>query len=153
VKNFSVNNPLSLIAIFASLAESIALGILPFSDHLTDGQIWVIVLFAVSYPILMAGAFWFVLIFKHANLFSPEEHGRDRYPNNVLKYNDDQETNAFLVILDKAKQNGRSGELIAKIQSFLEPYGIEDDTISFMLNPSNDDLHEQVMHFLKKEWK
>ena len=153
MKTIGVSNPLSLIAIFASLAESIALGILPFSDHLTVGQRWVIILFAVSYPILMAGVFWWVLIYKHANLFSPEEHGRDRYSNNVLSYRNNQETDQFFEIWTEAHKNGRSDELNDRIKSVLNPYGIEEDAISFMLNPSNDDLHQEVMMYLKKEWK
>jgi hypothetical protein len=152
MKGINVSNPLSLIAIFASLAESIALGILPFSEHLTSAQIWAIILFAVLYPFLMAGVFWWVLIYRHANLFSPEEHGRDRYSRNVLSYRDDQETNNFLNIWAQADESGRSEALNAKIRSFLEPYGIEEDAISFMLNPSNDDLHEEVMKYLNQEW-
>lgn len=153
MKGVSVTNPLSLIAIFASLAESMALGILPFSVHLTCSQTWAIIIFAVAYPVLMAGIFWWVLIYKHANLFSPEEHGRDRYSDQVLSFKDDRDTNKFLEILTKADENGRFADLNALIKEFLEPYGIEDDILSFMLNPSNDDLHEEVMKHLEKEWK
>lgn len=152
MKGISVSNPLSLIAIFASLAESIALGILPFSEHLSSGQTWTIVIFAVTYPILMAGAFWWVLIYRHANLFSPEEHGRDQY-SKVLRYSDDRMTNRFLEVYDKALSAGRSDELNAKITEFFEPYAIEEDIVTFMLNPSNDDLHQEVMSYLEKEWK
>ena len=153
MKGINVSNPLSLIAIFASLAESIALAILPFAKHLTSGQIWALVLFVVCYPMLMAGVFWWVLIYRHANLFSPEEHGRDRYSSNVLNYRDDYGTNHFLNIWAQAQDDGRTEELNAKIRAFLEPYGIQEDPISFMLNPSNDDLHEEVMLNLKQEWK
>ena len=52
----------------------------------------------------MAGAFWWVLIHRRANLFSPEEHGRDRYSSTVLNYSDNHETDNFLNIWAKADE-------------------------------------------------
>jgi hypothetical protein len=153
VKGIAVSNPLSLIAVFASLAESIALAILPFAEHLSSAQKWAIILFTVLYPLLMAGTFWWVLIYRHANLFSPEEHGREHYPDNVLKYNNDRDTNGFFDIWSEADRNGRCAELNDKITEFMGHYGLEDDSISFMMNSSNGDLQKEVMAFLKKEWK
>lgn len=154
MKGISVSNPLSLIAIFASLAESIALGILPFANHLTDNQIWAIIIFAVTFPTLMAGIFWWVLIFRHEHLFSPEEHGKDNYSENVLKLDNTRDSKQLLALREAAENDGKLTDFDAIIRSFLDQnYAYQGDVMTFIINPSNADLHKEVLKHVKRESK
>jgi len=153
VKDFKVTNPLSLIAIFASLAESISLGILPLSSSLAVHQVDMIIKFAAIYPFFMGGMFWLVLIIAPENLFSPEEHkrGDEKYQKNVMKYKEDKETSEFLAISEKAKQDGREKDLYANIEAFLfDELGISAHPVTFMLDPANNSLHDKVIERLKE---
>ena len=65
-----IKNPLTLIAVFAGLAEVAATGALPFlPDTIQQTFVWYVMLF----PVLLVLAFFLTLNFNHGVLYSPSD--------------------------------------------------------------------------------
>jgi len=73
-KNKYVKNPLSIIAIFASLSEAIATGVLPFlTIELQKIFIW----FVMGFPVMLVLLFFFTLHKKYHALYAPSDYKSD----------------------------------------------------------------------------
>ncbi len=69
-----VKNPLSIIALFASLSEAIATGVLPFlSGELQKIFIW----FVMGFPVMLVSLFFYTLHKKHHVLYAPSDYKSD----------------------------------------------------------------------------
>ena len=83
-----VKNPLSMLAVFAALVEVICGIIAPFSNDETQ---LILIIFIVSFPVLLLGAFISILFLKPQFFYSPNEyHGLsdkvlEIFSNNPLK--------------------------------------------------------------------
>jgi hypothetical protein len=74
-----IYNPLTIIAIFAGLAEIAGTGIIPFIN--TDLQkifIW----YVMGFPLILVGLFFVTLNFNHKTLYSPSDFSDE---NNFIK--------------------------------------------------------------------
>lgn len=70
----SISNPLTLIAIFAGLAETTAVSVLPFLEpNIQSTFVWFVMLF----PALLVGLFFAVLWWKSQNLYAPADYRDD----------------------------------------------------------------------------
>lgn len=80
-----VDNPLTLIAIFAGISESIALAVLPILAEqnvtLPDPLVW----FAVLFPTLIVVLFFATLNFNHKVLYSPSDFSDQEHFLSILK--------------------------------------------------------------------
>jgi hypothetical protein len=75
-----IDNPLTLIGVFASLAEVSGTVVLKF---LTCSVQQTFVWFVMAFPFTLVLLFFAVLIFKNENLYSPAERGRDNFQRSV----------------------------------------------------------------------
>lgn len=69
-----VRNPLTIIAIFAALAEVGGTIVLPLLEPITQ---YIYVWFLMLFPIALVGAFFFVLYKKHHVLYAPSDFKED----------------------------------------------------------------------------
>ena len=70
----AISNPLTLIAIFAGLAESAAIGVLPFLESSVQSTfVWFVMLF----PALLVVLFFAVLWWRSQNLYAPADYRED----------------------------------------------------------------------------
>ncbi|HWZ05140.1 MAG TPA: hypothetical protein VNX40_16095 [Mucilaginibacter sp.] len=75
-----IDNPLTLIGVFASIAEVSATTVLHFLDkEVQKTFVW----FVMAFPFTLVLLFFTVLLFKHENLYSPAERGRDNFQKSV----------------------------------------------------------------------
>lgn len=74
MRKVSISNPLTLIAIFAGLAETTAVSVLPFLEpNIQSIFVWFVMLF----PALLVGLFFAVLWWKSQNLYAPADYRDD----------------------------------------------------------------------------
>ena len=70
----SIRNPLSIIALFASLSEVTATGVLPLiPTSLQNIFIW----FVMGFPVLLVGLFFYTLHKRHHVLYAPSDYKSD----------------------------------------------------------------------------
>ena len=71
-----IKNPLTLIAVFAGLAEVAATGVLP----ILEGQVQnIFVWYVIIFPFVLVLAFFFTLNFNHRVLYSPGDFQDERH--------------------------------------------------------------------------
>lgn len=70
-----VSNPLTLIAIFAGVSESVGLGVLPFLDKLPAEYQGVLVWFLALFPSFIVVLFFATLNFNRQALYAPSDFG------------------------------------------------------------------------------
>ena len=71
VNGKKVSNPLTLMAVFAGLSESISVGVLPL---LQEGVQRVFVWFVMLFPSVLLLAFFVTLNFNHVVLYAPGDY-------------------------------------------------------------------------------
>lgn len=104
-----VKNPLTIIAIFAGLAEVFSTAVTPFlSVEIQYIFIW----FLVSFPLILIGLFFITLNFNHKVLYAPSD------------YKDEQH---FISILRPATKQEKENKLKEEIQEDFEINTIEED--------------------------
>ncbi|MDB5117691.1 MAG: hypothetical protein JWQ79_3183 [Mucilaginibacter sp.] len=75
-----IDNLLTLIGVFASLAEVSGTVVLKFLDvNVQRIFVW----FVMAFPFTLVLLFFLVLIFRNENLYSPAERGRDNFQRSV----------------------------------------------------------------------
>jgi len=80
MSKIAISNPLTLIAIFAGLAESAAIGALPFLEPgIQSTFVWFVMLF----PALLVALFFAVLWWRPENLYAPGDYREDASYLNV----------------------------------------------------------------------
>ena len=77
-----VNNPLTIIAIFAGLAEVSGTIVLPLLQHNTQA---VYVWFLIVFPTVLVGVFFYVLYHKHQVLYAPSDYRDDSTFKDIAK--------------------------------------------------------------------
>jgi hypothetical protein len=103
-----VKNPLTIIAIFAGLAEVFSTAVTPFlSVEIQYIFIW----FLVSFPLILIGLFFITLNFNHKVLYAPSD------------YKDEQH---FISILRPATKQEKENKLKEEIQEDIEINTIEE---------------------------
>lgn len=80
----TVKNPLTIIAIFAGIAEVSGTGILPFIDA-TNQQIFIY--FLVGFPVLLVILFFVTLNFNNSVLYAPSDFTNEENYMKVARYN------------------------------------------------------------------
>lgn len=69
-----ISNPLTMIGIFASIAEGAGAAVLPFIDKsLHSTYIW----FIIGFPMLLVLLFFLTLNFNHVKLYAPDDFDND----------------------------------------------------------------------------
>ena len=77
-ENRKVSNPLSMIAIFAGLTETVTVGVLPFLAGLPELMADMIT-FTVWFPVLLVVLFFLTLNFNHTVLYAPSDFRDDSH--------------------------------------------------------------------------
>lgn len=67
----TIKNPLTIIAIFAGIAEVSGTVVLPFVDKTNQ---WLFICFLISFPILLIGLFFVTLNFNNKALYAPSDY-------------------------------------------------------------------------------
>ena len=73
-KSSHVSNPLTIIAIFAGLAEVMSTVALPLIDAQNQG---VFIWFLMGFPLVLLGLFFITLNFNHKVLYAPKDYRDD----------------------------------------------------------------------------
>ena len=76
MKITTVRNPLTIIAIFAGLAEACSTGVLPFLDSSVQG---IFVWFVMAFPLVLVGAFFLTLNFNRHALYAPSDFSDEEH--------------------------------------------------------------------------
>jgi hypothetical protein len=77
-----VRNPLSVVAIFAGIAEVSGSVVLPFIDKEHQG---IYIYFLIWFPTYLVTLFFFVLLFKHKVLYAPSDFKDDKAFMDLIK--------------------------------------------------------------------
>ncbi len=80
----TVRNPLTIIAIFAGIAEVSGTGILPFIDA-SNQQIFIY--FLIGFPVLLLILFFLTLNFNNSVLYAPSDFTNEENYMKVARYN------------------------------------------------------------------
>ncbi|MFC4305780.1 MarR family transcriptional regulator [Cohnella boryungensis] len=84
-KNSRIQNPLTVIAIFAGLAETAGtIVLLGLPLEIQQVFVW----FVMLLPVLLIVSFFLVLIFKHKVLYAPSDFSNDQYFMDLLESKD-----------------------------------------------------------------
>ncbi|NUU36521.1 hypothetical protein [Pseudomonas sp. C2B4] len=86
-----ITNPMTIIAIFATLSETSAAVSLPFLDN-RDREIYV--WFLISFPFYLLFLFFATLNFNYRSLYSPSDFEKDEHFLKAMDNIDPQENNA-----------------------------------------------------------
>lgn len=93
-----IKNPLSVIAIFAAIAEISGTTVLPFiAEENQSVYIWFLMLF----PVFLVGSFFLTLNFNHRVLYAPSDY---------------KDENNFVTLFDKAKPDEQSRKLHDEVE-------------------------------------
>jgi hypothetical protein len=126
-----VRNPLTLIAVFAGLAEVAATGVLPVIEgpvQLTF--VWYVMLF----PVLLVIAFFLTLNFNHRVLYAPSDYHDERHflATSTATYSSETPETESLRKFWKPKGSiNRSNE--NRLKEWLKANGLAPDSITFFL--------------------
>ena len=80
-----INNPMTIIAIFAAISETSAAATLPFLNN-EDRAIYI--WFLISFPFYLLFLFFLTLNFNYRSLYSPSDFGKDKNFLKVFDSND-----------------------------------------------------------------
>jgi len=135
-----VNNPLSVIAIFASLAEAFATGALIF---LPVEMQRIFIYFVMAFPVVLVGLFFIVLVFKNENLYAPSDFQDERnYVEAIrMKQSIRSEIDTAIVSINKSGKK-LTDEDAATLKSYVEKVV---NTADFKSN-----RREQILSYLAK---
>lgn len=120
-----VRNPLTIIAIFAGIAEISGTAVLPFVDpSLQSVYIWFLILF----PGLLVVLFFLTLNFNHRVLYAPSDF---------------QDENNFLRLFREPTAEDRREKLLEEIQESEEDAGQEDEELK-SAEASSQDTNDSI---------
>lgn len=71
-----VKNPLTIIAIFAGIAEVSGAVVLPF---LSEGNQWIFIWFLMGFPTLLVILFFWTLLRNHKVLYAPSDYVNEEH--------------------------------------------------------------------------
>ena len=109
-----VSNPLTLIAVFASLAEIAATSVLPIVEGAVQGVfVWYVMLF----PVLLVVLFFFTLNWNHGVLYAPSDFADE---TNFLRTLFGDQSIGDVTI----EGYGSEADLQTKLRQFWKPGGI-----------------------------
>lgn len=123
-----IKNPLTVIAIFAGIAEISGTTVLPFIESKNqDVFIW----FLMIFPIFLVGAFFFTLNFNHKVLYAPSDY---------------KDESNFLKMLNKASPEEQEEKLLKDIAENAEDTQASHDTgsVNTSQNAANVELNENT---------
>lgn len=126
-----VKNPLTLIAIFAGLAEVAATGVLPVLDGPVQGTfVWYVMLF----PVLLVLCFFATLNFKHRVLYAPSDFRDEQHFLDAMRGRFTAQTTESELLREFWKSDGvvnRQNEF--RLKQWLRANGIDPESITFFL--------------------
>lgn len=111
-KGYTVKNPLTIIAIFAGLAEVSGTAVLPSVS--AENQIYYI-FFLIFFPTLLVVLFFITLYNKHKVLYGPSDFEDEKNFVKILQYDKSKQENVEI--------NLKKEEVVNKINSLNEKYG------------------------------
>ncbi len=127
-----IRNPLTLIAIFAGLAEVAATTVLPMlSDETQQIFVWYVMLF----PVLLVLAFFLTLNFNHGVLYSPSDFQDEGNFLGVLTGRYSGGTGDADVLRKYWKPNGAvvNKQNERRLKEWLRSNGLDPESITFFL--------------------
>jgi hypothetical protein len=126
-----VRNPLTLIAVFAGLAEVAATGVLPIlSGTVQQTFVWYVMLF----PVLLVVAFFVTLNYNHRVLYAPSDYRDEDNFLKTLVARYSGETKEAEVLRRYWKPNGQvNKENERKLKNWLRSNGLDAESITFFL--------------------
>lgn len=109
-----ITNPMTVIAIFATLSETSAAISLPFlDDDERDVYIW----FLISFPFYLLFLFFATLNFNYRSLYAPSDFEKDEHFMNLIDNNEHPENKRKSKSIDRTQAFGRrSTHRPAKVQ-------------------------------------
>lgn len=141
-KILHVKNPLTIIAVFAAIAEVFGTAVLPFIDK--ENQ-FVFIWFLMIFPLLLVTLFFLTLNFNHRVLYAPSDYDDEDNFMQALRSSQAQPSEKIDKVALEAKAYAESAPNQKKnIQK-------SDDPIAPITAYSR--LEEQVLRKLKKEFK
>ena len=76
-----ISNPLTIIALFAGIAETAGIAVLPF---LSESLQQIFIIYVMGFPILLVVAFFITLNFNRKALYAPSDFRNEQYFVNLL---------------------------------------------------------------------
>jgi len=126
-----IKNPLTLIAVFAGLAEIAATGVLPLLEKdIQNIFIWYVMLF----PVLLVVAFFVTLNFNYRVLYAPTDYRDERHFMETLTATFAKDTSETEKLRNFWKPDGtvnRSNEI--RFKNWLKSNGLDSESITFFL--------------------
>ena len=104
-----VKNPLTIIAIFAGIAEVSGTVVLPF---LSEGNQSVFIWFLMFFPAILVGLFFLTLNFNHKVLYAPSDYSDEA---NFMKFTKQFENRTTNDLGDIVKPSAASSTSLTKI--------------------------------------
>jgi hypothetical protein len=134
-----VNNPLTIIAIFAGLAESLATGVLVLLPAEIQS---VFVYFVMAFPLVIVLLFFYILYFKNTVLYAPSDYEDESHylEANNLKENLNKTINEVFQWL-----NAHSSSLTP------EEINNAKETITNSVESETRPLRERIIDFLSEK--
>jgi hypothetical protein len=126
-----IKNPLTLIAVFAGLAEVAATGVLPvLKGPVQMTFVWYVMLF----PILLVIAFFLTLNFNHRVLYSPSDFRDEKYFLETMTARFSGSTKEIDILRSYWKPQGSiNRENEKRLKDWLKSNGIDAESITFFL--------------------
>ena len=144
-----ISNPLTLIAVFAGLAEVAATTVLPMlSGTIQETFVWYVMLF----PVLLVLAFFLTLNFNHAVLYSPSDFQDESNFLGVLTGRYSGGTGDAAILRGYWKPNGSvvNKQNERRLKEWLRSNGLDPESITFFLrNKIFVDARKQAIADLK----
>jgi len=131
-----VSNPLTIIAIFAGIAETFATGALVMLPEPMQSQF---IYFVMFFPVLIVVCFFLILVFKPQSLYAPSDFSNEEHflDVNQLKTAVSKETEA---VLKNAKENN---QLTGDIKELSQK--VADMTLKNLANSRDQNVLEYLM--------
>lgn len=131
-----VSNPLTIVAIFASVAETFATGALVLLPEAMQAKF---IDFVMFFPVLIVVLFFLILVFKPQVLYAPSDFTNEEHFLHANNLKDVVAQKAEKVLNEAKNRNQLSGDLkaLSKKVADLTVQGLEDEidkrVLSFML--------------------
>ena len=126
-----VKNPLTMIAIFAGLAEMAATAVLPI---LTGAVQSTFVWYVMFFPVFLVVCFFITLNFNHKVLYAPSDFKDERHFFDELRGGFTPETSEIELLRKFWKPNGIVNRLNEnRLKQWLKMSGIDPESITFFL--------------------
>lgn len=145
-----IKNPLTLIAVFAGLAEIVSIGVLPL---LKDGVQYIFVWYVMLFPTLLVVVFFLTLNFNHKVLYAPGDFRTDEGFLETLKGKFTSTPNTEGEILRNFwKPDGiLNTENDSRLKKWLSDNGLETTITFFLTDQSFSDYRKKAVVDLNLE--